>query len=224
MEVDTQDVEDEDMEMVLEEGDEDSGKDSDDDAEIEETPVADSQVEGADIPCSQFQPGVEIPGSSEQELPEVEIPGSPEPKDLFGSPEPKLEAKTPSVLEDIPPTQPDTPKPSESASRAIDKTAIVMVSDTEDSPMKGTVSDTHAKEKIALYEEKLSQLKSQLAASKKKSTAQKLFYALETFSKFTVYACKLLHLLQWLALYISCLLFLSVSNSNSFCWLMLHPH
>ena len=173
LEVDSQDqcMDDDEDDMVMELEDEDE---SDDEPDMNETPAQDSQMVENDIPATPAPEfgDVSVPPGSPLKTLETFEPGTP---------------CTPSILEDaIPLSQPDNFPESPAACtpkvEPVDKTAIVMVSDSEETPKKNMIKDDDENAKrIALYQEKIQQLKSQLTNATKKKTAEKLSWAIIKF-------------------------------------------
>ena len=155
---DTQDEED-DEEMV--DGDGESDDDDDEDTVQPTGEVVDDA----------HPPGPPLPGDVVSSSPDIH--GDPGLTSIFD--------------DDIPSSQPEIPEvnmtlgdekmmTSDEGGGVIDKHAIVMISDDDTTPKKGVISESMNPDAatIASYQEKLKQLKAQLALTKKKNCAEKL--------------------------------------------------
>ena len=145
----TQDCDDEDMEA------EDSGGEEDDDAESEvsharmdDSEVA-SQVDGCD-------------GGDDVREPDGELCGSP-----VYSPVDDDNEECPREV---------VPAMSSKGDVTLDKHAIVTISDDDATPKKKALIDDDPEESVALFEAKLQKLKSQLALTRKKKCAERLYH------------------------------------------------
>ena len=159
---DTQDEED-DEEMVV--GDEDSDDDDDDDSAFQPTgEVPDSQVDGADAL------GSLLPGDVAKSSPHMH--DDPLPTSIFDDEIPCSQPESPEVNM----TLGDEKMMTSDEGGVMDKHAIVMISDDDTTPKKSVISEPMDPEAatIASYQEKLKQLKAQLALTKKKHCAEKL--------------------------------------------------